>query len=70
MPLIRRDVEGRSVHSTAWVDSKVQIVREAAEASTRRWRDGRQLGVLDGVPFGVKDDVNVKGYVSVRDLCV
>jgi hypothetical protein len=62
LPLIRRDVEKREVHSTAWVDSKVELVRAAAEASTRRWREGRQLGVLDGVPFGVKDDVSVKGY--------
>ena len=64
LPLIRRDVEGRSAHSTAWVDSKVELVRKAAEASTKRWREGGALGVLDGVPFGVKDDVNVKGYVD------
>ena len=63
LPLIRRDVESRSVHSTAWVDSKVELVRRAAEASTKRWKEGKSLGVLDGVPFGVKDDVNVKGYV-------
>jgi hypothetical protein len=63
LPLIRRDVEKRSMHSTAWVDSKVELVRRAAEASTKRWKEGAALGVLDGVPFGVKDDVNVKGYV-------
>jgi hypothetical protein len=68
LPLIRRDVEKREVHSTAWVDSKVELVRAAAEASTRRWREGRELGVLDGVPFGVKDDVSVKGYVYWRFL--
>jgi hypothetical protein len=62
LPLIRRDVADRSPHSTAFIDSKIEVVREAAEASTRRWKDGKPLGILDGVPFGAKDDLDVKGY--------
>ncbi|KAF2677565.1 glutamyl-tRNA amidotransferas-like protein subunit A [Lentithecium fluviatile CBS 122367] len=62
LPLIRRDVENRSSHSTAFVNSRVDLVMQAAEASTKRWKEGNPLGILDGVPFGVKDDVNVKGY--------
>jgi Asp-tRNA(Asn)/Glu-tRNA(Gln) amidotransferase A subunit family amidase len=44
------------------MDSKVDLVRQAAEASTRRYKEGRPWGILDGVPFGVKDDLQVKGY--------
>jgi aspartyl-tRNA(Asn)/glutamyl-tRNA(Gln) amidotransferase subunit A len=33
----------------------------AAEESTARWRTGRALGVLDGVPVTVKDNLQVRG---------
>lgn len=62
LPLIRRDVASRSSYSTAFIDSQVEIIRQAAEASTRRWKEGKPLGILDGVPFGAKDDLDVKGY--------
>lgn len=62
LPLIRRDVAQRSSYSTAWMDSQLDDVRKAAEASTTRWKKGQPLGMLDGVPFGVKDDLEVKGY--------
>ena len=62
LPLIRRDVANRSPHSTAFVDTQVDAVRQAAAASTERWQEKKPLGVLDGVPFGAKDDLDVKGY--------
>jgi hypothetical protein len=62
LPLIRRDVQTRSLHSTAFVDTKVEAVRAAAEASTRRWKEGKPLGVLDGVPFAIKDEMDFEGY--------
>lgn len=62
LPLIRRDVAKRSSHSTAFTETQVDAVRRAAEASTRRWKEGKSLGRLDGVPFGAKDDLDVKGY--------
>jgi Asp-tRNA(Asn)/Glu-tRNA(Gln) amidotransferase A subunit family amidase len=62
LPLIRRDVAQRSACSTAFMDSKVDLIRHAAEASTGRYKQGRPLGVLDGVPFGVKDDLQAKEY--------
>ena len=35
---------------------------KVAEASTIRYKKQQPLGILDGVPFGVKDDLEVKGY--------
>lgn len=35
--------------------------RRDAAASTRRWRDGRPLSPLDGVPYVVKDNLDVAG---------
>jgi Asp-tRNA(Asn)/Glu-tRNA(Gln) amidotransferase A subunit family amidase len=62
LPLIRRDVANRSPHSTAFMDSRVDDIRKAAEESTQRWKDGKPLGVLDGVPFAVKDEIDIHGY--------
>jgi hypothetical protein len=62
LPLIRRDVPNRSKHSTAFLTTRVDLVRKAAEESTKRYAAGKPLGVLDGVPVAIKDDVDVKGY--------
>lgn len=37
-----------------------------AEASERRWREGRPLSALDGVPVSVKDLLNVAGWPTRR----
>lgn len=39
------------------------LARDAARASTERFAKGQERGLLDGVPFGVKDDLDVEGYV-------
>jgi Asp-tRNA(Asn)/Glu-tRNA(Gln) amidotransferase A subunit family amidase len=57
---------GGSKYSDAWADAHgaEKLAVEAARASTERWAAGTPLGVLDGVPVGVKDDTDVKGYVN------
>ncbi|KAF5021585.1 hypothetical protein F66182_6367 [Fusarium sp. NRRL 66182] len=61
LPLISRP-DGK--YSDGWVDShgKDHLVLEAAKASTERYAAGKPLGILDGVPIGVKDDTDVKGF--------
>lgn len=68
LPLIRRDVEPQSQYAAAWTHCYVEEVLAAARASTERWAAGKPLGILDGVPFGVKDDTEVKGYVSTMGM--
>lgn len=62
--MIRRDIKPESKYAVAFIQSKVDEVLAEAKASTERWQAGRPLGILDGVPFGVKDDTEVEGYVS------
>lgn len=68
LPLIRRDVTPRSPYSVAWLQTDVDAVLAAARASTARWAAGAPLGILDGVPFGVKDDIPVAGFVSTMAI--
>ncbi|KAL2017386.1 hypothetical protein VTK56DRAFT_2229 [Thermocarpiscus australiensis] len=70
LPLIRRDVQPQSKYAVAWTQSNADEVLAAAKASTERWAAGEPLGILDGVPFGVKDDVEVKGFVSTIGMRV
>ncbi|KAL6876731.1 amidase [Trichoderma novae-zelandiae] len=57
---------GGGKYSDAWADAHgaEKLALEAAKASTERWAAGKPIGVLDGVPVGVKDDTDVKGYVN------
>ncbi len=42
------------------IDEK-DVIKHATE-STRRYKQGSPMGVLDGVPVAVKDEIAVKGY--------
>ncbi|KAK0624649.1 amidase signature domain-containing protein [Bombardia bombarda] len=70
LPLIRRDIEPQSKYAVAWIQTNVDEVLAAAKASTERWAAGTPRGILDGVPFGVKDDIAVKGFVSTMGMKV
>ncbi|KAK7541214.1 amidase signature domain-containing protein [Phyllosticta citribraziliensis] len=62
LPLIRRDVEKPSEHSKAWLDVRPDLILAAAAASTQRYKEGKPLGLLDGVPVTVKDEVDLAGH--------
>ncbi|KAK0657718.1 amidase signature domain-containing protein [Cercophora newfieldiana] len=68
LPLIRRDVTPPSKYSVAWLQTDADAVLAAARASTERWKNKRPLGVLDGVPVGIKDDIDVEGFVSTMAM--
>lgn len=55
-------------YAKAWLDINPEAVLAAARASTERYAAGTPLGVLDGVPFGVKADLPVKGYVTTMGM--
>lgn len=62
LPLIRRDINNPTSHSIAFLATKVDIVRKAARDSTARYKAGRPLSPLDGVPMAVKDEEDLAGY--------
>jgi Asp-tRNA(Asn)/Glu-tRNA(Gln) amidotransferase A subunit family amidase len=39
----------------AFVALNIEAARERAAQSTQRWRDGRPLSAIDGMPIGIKD---------------
>lgn len=61
-----RNEEPRSHHATAFIDSHVDTIVAAAEASTARYRAGKPLSVLDGVPTAIKDESDVAGYRTTQ----
>lgn len=66
LPLVQRGRQ--SPYEAAFLVSHVDEVRAAAAASTARWAAGQPLGLLDGVPFSVKCDISVAGYVSTMGM--
>jgi Asp-tRNA(Asn)/Glu-tRNA(Gln) amidotransferase A subunit family amidase len=62
LPLIRRDVTPKSNHSLAFIASNVEEILQAARESTQRYKDESSFGLLDGIPVGIKDEVDVAGY--------
>lgn len=48
LPLIDRDAEVKGKHYKAFLQTRKDLVLEAAEESTRRFREGRWVSVLDG----------------------
>jgi hypothetical protein len=62
LPLIRRDVPKPHLHARAFRHTDVDLTMRAARASDERWRNGKSLGVLDGVPIAIKDEADVEGF--------
>jgi len=49
-------------HKLAFISIKPELVLKSARASLQRYENGNTIGPLDGVPFVVKDEVDVHGY--------
>jgi len=54
-------IEKREPTVRAFVATDFTVARKAADKATTRYRDGRPLSVVDGMPFVVKDLYEVKG---------
>lgn len=55
-------ISAKKHHSLAFLQIIPEHVLAAAEASTARYKAGKPLGPLDGVPVAVKDEVDLDGY--------
>lgn len=53
---------GSTIRLGAVLASDAEDLRVQARASTARWQAGRPLGPLDGVPVGIKDELDQTGY--------
>ncbi|WPH04909.1 Hypothetical protein R9X50_00780600 [Acrodontium crateriforme] len=62
LPLVLRNVPNKTKHSTAFLETQVDLVRQAAAESTQRYADGKPLSPLDGVPVAIKDEQDITGY--------
>ncbi|KDO34557.1 hypothetical protein SPRG_00620 [Saprolegnia parasitica CBS 223.65] len=56
--------DARPVPLRAFIEVKTDEVLREAAASTARYAAGKPMGVLDGVPVAVKDEVDLAGYNS------
>ena len=68
--LIKRDVKAVTAHSVAFVQSEVDLIQKAAAESTARYKEGRPLSPLDGVPVAVKDEEDVSDGNNNTALCL
>jgi Asp-tRNA(Asn)/Glu-tRNA(Gln) amidotransferase A subunit family amidase len=55
-------IEEREPVVQAWVTMNVENARTAADASARRYQDGKPLSTIDGMPIGIKD------LIQTRDM--
>src|ERR1700742_1467854 len=46
----------------AFASLDIESARQASDESTERWQAGRPLSSIDGMPIGIKDCVDVKGF--------
>ena len=51
-------IEGRDAEVRAFVTLGLDNARCAADLSTRRYREGRPLSAVDGMPLGIKDIID------------
>ena len=62
LPLIRRDITPKGKYSVGWLQARADLILAAAEESTARYKAGKPLSPLDGVPIAVKDQLEITGY--------
>jgi len=61
----RARMEQVDKHLNAFVYVDFDAALKTATESSRRWREGKPLSPLDGVPISIKDNINVAGMPTV-----
>ena len=61
-------IEGREPELNCYVTLTAEAALAQAEASAERFRQGRSLGPLDGIPIAFKDNIDVAGIVTTNGL--
>jgi len=56
------EIDRREKDVRAFVCLDLDGARKAADAATERWRAGRQRSAVDGLPVGIKDCFDVRGF--------
>lgn len=57
-------LDGRDDRMGFFIARKPDEVLAAAQASTDRWREGKPLSALDGVPVVIKDEMDLEGFAT------
>ncbi len=57
-----RNLDSMSPPMRIFISQRADDLMAQARESTKRWKEGKPLGPLDGVPVAVKDEVDQKGY--------
>ena len=62
-------ISANAEHAKAFLDINKPVILAAAGESSRRYKAGRPLGLLDGVPVGIKDEVDLEGHQKSLGSC-
>jgi len=54
------EIEAREGQVKAFVETAIPAARQAADEATARWKAGKPLSSIDGMPIGVKDVIETK----------
>lgn len=60
--------DAKREYQVAWTYGDIDAALAKAKECEARYRTGKPLGILDGVPVAVKDDCDVKGYRTCKGM--
>ena len=55
-------IDAEKDHRVAFISFRIANALAAAQKSTARYKSGKSLGPLDGVPVAIKDEVDLEGH--------
>ena len=60
----------RDASVKAFVVTDLQAAREAADAATARWKEGRPISPVDGMPIGIKDILETRDFPTAMNNAI